>query len=462
MIWRSGILQRGWLVAMVLAMTACGVAWGDFPLNPFRKSPPAQDPFAARGGMAANQTAQPVSTEAPAVRLAQYQRRRNRLARPRRPTAARSSNIARPLPQLRPVAQPIARIGDETIFDIEVAGAVNQQLTQRAGPDMSPRQIEQLRRELTQQALASIIDQRMVVYKARKEIPADAWPKIEKSVNEQFDKTHLKELMTRANATTRHELDRILQQSGTSVERQKKVLPRTQPGGPVDSQGSQLRARGHAPGNARLLPGPPRRIPRQGPGQLGGAGRRGSTASHPRTPPTRRSPKWATKSFRAGRWPKSPARNPTASPRPRAAPAAGPTKPALRRNRSTRRLFTLPPGRLSRIIEDPRGFYIVRVIDARGSRVQKFRRCADRDSRKNQKGKSRSRRQGLSRQSPRPNAGLDHLRHAGGRGKRLTPGNHTVMRRPPLQPPKSFPSRRRSPHRNLHIETLELRMQLSG
>ena len=220
MIWRGGILRRGGLLALLLAITASGVASADFPFNPFRKSPPAQDPFSARGGMAVSSTQpnpamRPIPPADPSVRLAQYQ------------APAESGpelNYRPPAQQLRPVAQPIARIGDETIFDIEVAGPVNQQLARQARPDMSPRQMEQIRRELTKQALESIIDQKIVVYKARKDIPADAWPKIEKSVNEQFDKTHLKDLMARADATTRHELERILQQSGTSIERQKKAF----------------------------------------------------------------------------------------------------------------------------------------------------------------------------------------------------------------------------------------------
>jgi parvulin-like peptidyl-prolyl isomerase len=222
-IWRRGILGRGWLLALLLAITASGVASADFPLNPFRKSPPQRDPFAARGGMAEPAT-QPVPPAEPSARLVQYQAP----AQPADPTppggASPELHYRPPANQLRPVAQPIARIGDETIFDIEVAGPVNQQLARQARPDMSPRQIEQMRVELTKQALASIIDQKIVVYKARKEIPAEAWPKIEKSVNDQFEKTHLKDLMTRAGATTRHELERIMQQSGTSIERQKKAF----------------------------------------------------------------------------------------------------------------------------------------------------------------------------------------------------------------------------------------------
>lgn len=223
---RFGILRRGVFVAISLLVLARGLR-ADFPLNPFRKSPSPQDPFATRGGLAPV-AGYPASSDAPAAQLAQYHRVAQYQAPPQSVDAAaaasgdRDLNYRPPTPPLPPVAQPIARIGDETIFDVELAGPVNQQLAQRARPGMSPREIESLRRELTKQALASIIDQKIVVYKARRELPADAWPKVEKSVNEQFEKTHVKELMTRANAKTRQELDRIMQQSGTSIERQKK------------------------------------------------------------------------------------------------------------------------------------------------------------------------------------------------------------------------------------------------
>jgi parvulin-like peptidyl-prolyl isomerase len=216
---RCGNLRRGVLVAISLLVLARGLR-ADFPLNPFRKSPSPQDPFAARGGLGPIADGR-ASSDAPAARVAQYQ------PPPQSDSATAASgdpglNYRPPAATLPPIAQPIARIGDDTIFDVEVAGPVNQQLAQRARPGMSPREIEALRRDLTKQALASVIDQKVVVYKARREIPADVWPKVEKSVNEQFEKTHLKELMTRANAKTRQELDRILQQSGTSIERQKK------------------------------------------------------------------------------------------------------------------------------------------------------------------------------------------------------------------------------------------------
>jgi parvulin-like peptidyl-prolyl isomerase len=195
----------------------------DFPqLNPFRKSLPAQDPFAARG------TAPPASqippADGPVTRLAQYEAPVQPVEATPATTENPGLNYRPPSQALRPVAQPIARIGDETIFDAELAGPVNQQLAQRARPQMSAREIEQMRRELTKQALETIIDQKAVVYRARKEMPAEAWPKIEKSVHEQFEKTHIKDLMARANVKTRQELDRVMQQSGTSIERQKKAF----------------------------------------------------------------------------------------------------------------------------------------------------------------------------------------------------------------------------------------------
>jgi hypothetical protein len=121
-------------------------------------------------------------------------------------------------------AQPIARVGSEVILVGDVLGPVNQQLAMRLRDGaIGQHEIEREREKLLRQALTTLIDQKLVILVARREIPPEALPKIEQSVNEQFDKTQLKSLLEQTKAKTKSELDELLKQSGSSLARQRKL-----------------------------------------------------------------------------------------------------------------------------------------------------------------------------------------------------------------------------------------------
>lgn len=121
-------------------------------------------------------------------------------------------------------AQPIARVGPEVILVADVLGPVNQQLASRLRDGIiKPHEVDREREKLIRLAINNLIDQKLVVTVARRELPPEAIPKIEKSMNEQFDKSQLKNLFEQAKVSTTHELDEMLKQSGSSLARQRKM-----------------------------------------------------------------------------------------------------------------------------------------------------------------------------------------------------------------------------------------------
>lgn len=122
-------------------------------------------------------------------------------------------------------AQPIARVGPEVILVADVLGPVNQQLASRLRDGIiKPHEVDREREKLIRLAINNLIDQKLVVTVARRELPPEAVPKIEKSMNEQFDKTQLKNLFEQAKVATTQELDEMLKQSGSSLARQRKMF----------------------------------------------------------------------------------------------------------------------------------------------------------------------------------------------------------------------------------------------
>lgn len=147
--------------------------------------------------------------------------------RPSAPPAGPTDGIREAAPGMPDpllAAQPVARVGPEVILVGDVLGPVNQQLAARLRDGaIRPEDIERERELLIRQAIKNLIDQKLVMTVARRDLPAEAIPKIEQSINEQFDKTQLKNLLEQTKAKTTHELDDMLKQNGSSLARQRKL-----------------------------------------------------------------------------------------------------------------------------------------------------------------------------------------------------------------------------------------------
>jgi hypothetical protein len=121
-------------------------------------------------------------------------------------------------------AEIIARIGlTEVIQAGEILPAVNDQLTKLAAQgQISEREMDIGRALLVKQRLAQLIETKLVIAECRRKIPAENLPKIEEKVNEQFYKEQLPKIMESAKVSTRKELDAKLVAAGSSLEAQRR------------------------------------------------------------------------------------------------------------------------------------------------------------------------------------------------------------------------------------------------
>jgi parvulin-like peptidyl-prolyl isomerase len=127
-------------------------------------------------------------------------------------------------------AQIIARIGTETILASDILpladDALNQQLSkmpkeQREAID--PEELEKTRWLYVQKILEQLIETKMKYADAMANIPKERVPDIKTSVSENFEKTRLKSLMEKYGAANRSELESKMAAAGQSLERQRQL-----------------------------------------------------------------------------------------------------------------------------------------------------------------------------------------------------------------------------------------------
>ena len=87
-----------------------------------------------------------------------------------------------------------------------------------------PTQSELKRWFLIKQLLDQQIEVKLICQDARQTIPEEHYPEVEKSLNKQFEEVKLKDLMEQYQVETRAELDRKLRSLGTSLQRAKRAF----------------------------------------------------------------------------------------------------------------------------------------------------------------------------------------------------------------------------------------------
>lgn len=120
-------------------------------------------------------------------------------------------------------AQILARVGSQVILACEVVPAVDEALS-RYKDQIPSHQLEIQRRLLIEQQLKIPIETELIYLDARRSIPEENLPHVEKTLADQFEKSELKSLMEKAEVQTRRELDEKLQSMGSSLERRKKAF----------------------------------------------------------------------------------------------------------------------------------------------------------------------------------------------------------------------------------------------
>ncbi|HEX4142594.1 MAG TPA: peptidyl-prolyl cis-trans isomerase [Pirellulales bacterium] len=118
-------------------------------------------------------------------------------------------------------AEIIAWVGPEVILASDVLPDANrhlQKILERAPQPPPADEIERARKLYMSKFLEHVIDTKLVIVEGRRSLPKEAWGKIEKQFNEQFDKEYLKKMIESEECRSRTELDLKLRKQGSSLE----------------------------------------------------------------------------------------------------------------------------------------------------------------------------------------------------------------------------------------------------
>jgi parvulin-like peptidyl-prolyl isomerase len=83
---------------------------------------------------------------------------------------------------------------------------------------------QQQRRMMVEHLLRQQIETKLIYHDARKKIPAEGLPQIEKQIRDHFDETELPGLIERFGSASRREVDQALRVRGTSLEREQRTF----------------------------------------------------------------------------------------------------------------------------------------------------------------------------------------------------------------------------------------------
>jgi hypothetical protein len=125
------------------------------------------------------------------------------------------------LPEAKPCegARVLARVGDDVILASEVMPAYERELAKRG----------QIRSSLQKKALLSAlledrVTTKLIYQDAKRTIPEERLPDIERQIAKHFEKKELPERIEEAGVGSRRELDAKLRASGSSLERAKRTF----------------------------------------------------------------------------------------------------------------------------------------------------------------------------------------------------------------------------------------------
>jgi hypothetical protein len=119
----------------------------------------------------------------------------------------------------------VARVGTEVVLASDINMGVEETVERalKAGK-ISPSQEAELRHYLMRQRLEQLIDTKVLLIEARREIPKENMPKIEQKVREIFDKEHLPKMIDGEKIKSRAELFKAMKAAGTSIEEQRRLF----------------------------------------------------------------------------------------------------------------------------------------------------------------------------------------------------------------------------------------------
>ena len=117
----------------------------------------------------------------------------------------------------------IARVGTEVVLASEVLPGVEETIARAIQSGQLPKEQETaLRYHLMGQRLQQLIDTKMLLIEARREIPKENMEKIRKKVREIYDKEQIPKLIDGKRIKSRAELLKAMREAGTSLEDQER------------------------------------------------------------------------------------------------------------------------------------------------------------------------------------------------------------------------------------------------
>ena len=137
------------------------------------------------------------------------------------PPAARAASA--PQGELKPCGRIVARVGPDAILESDVSGAVNEFL--EMNKDRIPaEQVDAFREALIQQQVKKLIEVKLICQDAKRTIPSERLPDIEKKLAKEFDDNQLEKMMKKSGAATPHEFDVKLRRLGTSLDHERRAF----------------------------------------------------------------------------------------------------------------------------------------------------------------------------------------------------------------------------------------------
>lgn len=129
--------------------------------------------------------------------------------------------VTRPVPI--PSAKVVARVGNEVVLAADVMPIVQSQFLTLAR-SRPPEEHERLLQILTHQVIAQTVQGKLIVAAMKEEIPKDKWAEVEKDILKKFDIYERPELLKECQAKNDAELDKKLKERGSSLKRQKEAF----------------------------------------------------------------------------------------------------------------------------------------------------------------------------------------------------------------------------------------------
>ncbi len=117
----------------------------------------------------------------------------------------------------------IARVGSEVILAAEVLPGVEETIKRAvAANQVQESQVKTLRYQLMMQRLEQLMDTKMLLIEARREIPKENLEKIRKKVKDIYEKEQIPKLIDGKKVKSRAELIKAMREAGTSLEEQER------------------------------------------------------------------------------------------------------------------------------------------------------------------------------------------------------------------------------------------------